>query len=1012
MVKTEMRWVFRNPLVIVVLIAIAFIPTIYAGLFLNSMWDPYGELEYLPVAVVNNDKAYTYKEKELTVGKDLAEELEDNDSMSFNLVDADTAEKGLKNGTYYMVITIPDNFSKCASTVMDDKPEQMVLDYATNPGRNYIAMKMGQSAIKEIKASLIEQVTKTYTETVFDSIVEVADGFDEATDGTDEMLKGEKKLVKGNKKISKNLKKLADSSLTFRDGADTLAEGLKTYTDGVAKLDEGMNTLNEGVGKLSSSAVGGSKKLYTGSKTLKNGVKTYTDGVSTAQKGSAQLVANNNALNNGMATLSTGVGSLKTGSEQLLLGLTTIQSSLDTALTTENVTKMKLAAESLPKLNEGIQQLNTAVNGSGKSDVDTSSITGALTSVGGDLTKAGGYLKSEDTSKVTVSSATTALSVNLYGPKVDGSGGVAANLVKAGAALDATDSTADAAGALEQAINVQVEQLTKDLTAYAGGDSAALADITQEVKTLNYLYGTENLTKVLKAKGAYDAVNPILSKLDKSEGVAGYLGTAGSELKSAATTMTGDAKTNLTGIGTAATNVGASVQSAGNTLTALSKSDFASQMTQLSTGIQTLASSSEQLCGPSSQALSSLLGGMQGIQTAFNNTAAKNGSSGVIEGMTALNAGIGTVQTGIDSESGLKAGIKTYTSGVQTLDAGLKKIKSNNKALNNGMTTLSSGCKTLYTGLDAGIPTLTSGVGKLLDGSGQLVANNNKLNKGVNKLADGAEKISDGSGKLYDGSKKVTDGLVTLKDGTTELHDALSDGADEVRDNEATDANIDMFVNPVETEETQITTVQNNGHAMAAYMLTVGLWVGCLAFCLMYPLAIYHGEFENGRKWWLSKAFVLYPLSILQALIVLLVLKLALGFEPENWLLTIGVAIATSQAFMAIMYFFNVFMGKVGSFLMLIFMVLQLAGSAGTYPVELSGSMVAKIHKYVPFTYTVDAFRSAISGGEPVTKELFVLTFILVLFTGLTIIMFWYRGMRIKKGKPTIYDFIEEHGMA
>ncbi|MFR6508950.1 MAG: hypothetical protein ACLUPF_06050 [Dorea sp.] len=49
---------------------------------------------------------------------------------------------------------------------------------------------------------------------------------------------------------------------------------------------------------------------------------------------------------------------------------------------------------------------------------------------------------------------------------------------------------------------------------------------------------------------------------------------------------------------------------------------------------------------------------------------------------------------------------------------------------------------------------------------------------------------------------------------------------------------------------------------------------------------------------------------------------------------------------------------------MLIFMVVQLAGSAGTYPVEISPSFVAKIHYYLPFTYTVNAFRSTICGGR------------------------------------------------
>lgn len=154
------------------------------------MWDPYGDLEYLPVAVVNKDKPVTYQGKELAVGDTLAENLEENDSMAFNLVDEDVAMKGLKNGTYYMVITIPEDFSKNATTVMDEEPVQMKLEYTTNPGKNYISMKLGESAMKTIQSNITEQVTRTYTENVFDSLTDIESGFCDATDGTQDMLDG------------------------------------------------------------------------------------------------------------------------------------------------------------------------------------------------------------------------------------------------------------------------------------------------------------------------------------------------------------------------------------------------------------------------------------------------------------------------------------------------------------------------------------------------------------------------------------------------------------------------------------------------------------------------------------------------------------------------------------------------------------------------------------------------------------------------------------------------------
>ena len=247
-----------------------------------------------------------------------------------------------------------------------------------------------------------------------------------------------------------------------------------------------------------------------------------------------------------------------------------------------------------------------------------------------------------------------------------------------------------------------------------------------------------------------------------------------------------------------------------------------------------------------------------------------------------------------------------------------------------------------------------------------------------------------------------------LKDGSKTLTTSLSDGATTVKDNSASDETIKMFATPVVNDETKLTDVPNNGHAMAPYMMSVGLWVGALAFCLMYPLAQYKGKLKSGFAWWASKASVLYPVAILQGICLILLLRAFNGFTPAEMGKTVLFACLTSMTFTSIMYFFNITLGKVGSFLMLVFMVVQLAGSAGTYPVEVSPSFVAKIHAYVPFTYTVDAFRATISGGRSITTSIIVMVALLVIFTILTILQFNHMTKRKKAGKvvPVSYTHL------
>mgnify|MGYP000432128747 CR=1 FL=1 len=229
MLKQEWKSLFHNKILLLVVIVIALIPAIYAGLFLASMWDPYGNVDKLPVAIVNEDEPAEYGDTTLTVGDQLVDNLKENDSLAFNFVDADVAKEGLKNGTYYMVITIPKNFSANAATVMDDQPEKMILNYETNPGTNYIASKLSETALGKIKTSIREEVTKTYTEAIFDQIGTAGDGMQEAADGAKKIKDGMDDASDGNKKITDNLKVLADSTLTFKEGSEELTEGATLF---------------------------------------------------------------------------------------------------------------------------------------------------------------------------------------------------------------------------------------------------------------------------------------------------------------------------------------------------------------------------------------------------------------------------------------------------------------------------------------------------------------------------------------------------------------------------------------------------------------------------------------------------------------------------------------------------------------------------------------------------------------------------------------------------------------
>ena len=216
-------------------------------------------------------------------------------------------------------------------------------------------------------------------------------------------------------------------------------------------------------------------------------------------------------------------------------------------------------------------------------------------------------------------------------------------------------------------------------------------------------------------------------------------------------------------------------------------------------------------------------------------------------------------------------------------------------------------------------------------------------------------------------------------------------GADQVNSIKATKKTNKMFAAPVKAKNVEYSHVDNNGHAMAPYMMSVGLFVACMAFTLMYPLMEKNEEVKSGLQWWLSKVTVMAAVSIAQAVIMVAVLMGINGLEPHYVGKTFGMAVLASMAFMSLICFGEMLLNRVGSYVMLVFMVVQLGAAGGTYPLDMAPHFYTVLHKYMPFSYTVHAFRHTLSMDGQIGQDIAVFVGILVVSTLATIIFYRFR---------------------
>ncbi|SET98954.1 YhgE/Pip domain-containing protein [Paenibacillus sp. NFR01] len=321
----------KNPKVLIPMFVVLFIPVLYSGLFLKAFWDPYGKMNELPVAVVNEDKGADYEGTKLAAGEELVEELKKSDGFKWNFVTRAEAEAGLDDNTYYMAIIVPEDFSAKATTLLDSDPQPAQIIYEPNEGYNFLAGQIGGTAVKDIKTKVAAKITEAYTNTVFDQIATISGGLGDAGDGAKQIADGASKLDDGALKLKDNLVVLTEGANKLRDGAAPLTEGVTALNNGAASLQSGSSALASGLSQLSDAhkklqdgvaqTAAGSKQLAGGLKQSEAGAAALEAGTKSAVDGTAKLQAGTKSVVDGSAKLAAGLGSSTEGSAKLEAGL-------------------------------------------------------------------------------------------------------------------------------------------------------------------------------------------------------------------------------------------------------------------------------------------------------------------------------------------------------------------------------------------------------------------------------------------------------------------------------------------------------------------------------------------------------------------------------------------------------------------------------------------------------------------------------------------------------------------
>ena len=178
------------------------------------------------------------------------------------------------------------------------------------------------------------------------------------------------------------------------------------------------------------------------------------------------------------------------------------------------------------------------------------------------------------------------------------------------------------------------------------------------------------------------------------------------------------------------------------------------------------------------------------------------------------------------------------------------------------------------------------------------------------------------------------------------------------------EAYAEFFSSLVDVDVEEVYSVASYGAAMAPFYSVLAIWVGGVILVSILRTHIDREKFPEATE---AQAFfgrflLFFLVGQMQAAVIVAGDIFLLNCQPVHpWLMWISAAV-TSFVFELFIYALTISFGDIGKAIVVVIMVLQIAGSSGSYPIEILPPVFGKIYKFFPFPHAINAMREALCG--------------------------------------------------
>lgn len=357
------------------------------------------------------------------------------------------------------------------------------------------------------------------------------------------------------------------------------------------------------------------------------------------------------------------------------------------------------------------------------------------------------------------------------------------------------------------------------------------------------------------------------------------------------------------------------------------------------------------------------------------------------------------------------------TTSVKAVESISKIIEKNTKDIHSSKVTVENG---IMTGLNTSLDTFSNIQGTLsgiLKGVGPATDNVVTLMDQLENSLDSAKKALSSTGssikKVQERLDKANVDISVVK--TSKIYEKLKDMTNLDSDKVAS-----FMSSPVKLKTETFYSVENYGTAMTPFYTNLAIWVGGIVL-----IAIFKMEVDKSKKIknftptqaYFGRWMLFILVGFVQALIICLGDIFILKIKCQHPVLFVVAGLVAAFVYVNLIYALSLTFKHIGKAVSVILVILQIPGSAGTYPIEMTPGFFQAIHPLLPFTYGINAMREAIAGtyGHYYVKNLVILLIYvpIALFIGLVLrrLLLNLNSLFDKKLEQTGLMICEEEGI-